>query len=163
MSKQATALNTTSGAAPALNGRRQSRAARAAEAERRASEQFWAAFRAWHETADSLPKRRAYIRKICRRIAEEFKPERIILFGSYAYGKPTLESDVDLLVVMPFEGSYFQQAGKIRQQLELVLPLDLLVRTAEQVQYRLAIGDSFMREIIERGKVMYEAHHTGMD
>ena len=159
MSKQTTALTTVSQTAPVVKVRPSSRAAQAAEAERLAGEQFWAAYREWHETADSLPKRRAYIRRMCHRIAEAFQPEKIILFGSYAYGQPTLESDVDLLVVMPFEGSYFQQASRIRQQLTLALPLDLLVRTPEQVRYRLEIGDSFMREIIESGKVMYEAHH----
>jgi predicted nucleotidyltransferase len=161
MSKQTTASKTAgkSAQATAVNGRRQGRAAKAAEAERLDSEKFWAAYREWHQGADSTAKRRAYIRKMCRRIAEEFKPEKIILFGSYAYGKPTMESDVDLLVVMPFEGGHFMQAHKITRRLNLALPLDLLVYTPEQLQYRLEIGDSFMREIVERGKVMYEAPH----
>ncbi|MGH9845654.1 MAG: nucleotidyltransferase domain-containing protein [Blastocatellia bacterium] len=157
MSKQATTLKTASQASASANGRPQSRAAKAAEIERLAAEQFWAAYREWHETANSLPKRRAYIRRMCRRIAEEFNPEKIILFGSYAYGKPTMESDVDLLVVMEFEGGHFHQSHKITQRLSLALPLDLLVYTPEQLQYRLEIGDRFIREIIEQGKVMYEA------
>ena len=160
VSKAALALKTASKTAPAVRVRPSSRAAQAAEAERRADEQFWAGYREWHEQADSLPKRRAYLRRMCRRIAETFQPEKIILFGSYAYGKPTMESDVDLLVVMDFEGSYFQQADQITDRLHLALPLDLLVRTPEQVRQRLAMGDSFMREILERGKVMYEAHHA---
>ncbi len=161
MSKQTAASKTAgkSAQATAVNGRRQARAAKVAEAERLDSEQFWAAYREWHQSADSTAKRRAYIRKMCRRIAEEFKPEKIILFGSYAYGKPTLESDVDLLVVMPYEDSPFHQAHRISQRLKLALPLDLLVYSPEQLQYRLEIGDSFIREIIERGKVMYEAAH----
>ena len=114
----------------------------------------------WRRLADSPAGRRAYIKKICRRIAEEFKPEKIILFGSYAYGKPEPDSDVDLLVVMRFDGDYFLQAFRIRQRLALSLPMDLLVRTPEELQYRLDIGDSFMREIVERGKVMYEANHA---
>ncbi len=126
---------------------------------RKTAEKFLEAYREWRQTAERPAKRRAYIRNVCQRIAEEFEPEKIILFGSYAYGKPTPDSDVDLLVVMPFEGGYFQQARKIRQQLNLALPMDLLVRTPEQVKYRLEIGDSFMREILERGKVMYEAPH----
>jgi len=60
------------------------------------------------------------------------QPGKIILFGSYAYGQPTPESDVDLLVVMPFDGGYFHQAAKIRRHLALPIPLDLLVRTPEQ-------------------------------
>jgi predicted nucleotidyltransferase len=160
MSKQAAALKTASQVPTPLAGRPKSRAAKAAEAQRLAAERFWAAYREWHETADSLPKRRAYIRRMCRRIAEEFKPEKIILFGSYAYGKPTMESDVDLLVVMEFEGGQFHQAHKITQRLSLALPLDLLVYTPERLQYRLEIGDRFIREIVEQGKVMYEATHA---
>ena len=98
------------------------------------------------------------IRCLCDAIAQEFHPELIVLFGSYAYGEPRPDSDVDLLVVMPFEGSPFRQAAVILSHVVRtvgVLPMDLLVRTAEQVQERLHMGDSFMREIIEHGKVMY--------
>jgi uncharacterized protein len=120
---------------------------------------FWRGYDEWQPIKDSPAKRHAYIKKLCRRIAEEFQPEKIILFGSQAYGKPRPDSDVDLLVVMPFEGGYFEQAHKIRMRLGLSLPIDLLVNTPEQLQYRLDIGDRFMREIVERGKVMYEATH----
>lgn len=117
----------------------------------------------WYQDAANPRKRAAHIKKLCAQIAREFHPEKIILFGSQAYGTPTLESDVDLLVVMPFEESPFRQAGIILSRVipKLgVLPLDLLVRTPEQVKERLAIGDHFMREILERGKVMYEAKHA---
>lgn len=157
MSKQAAVLKTRNQASTPTLARRESRAAKAAEAERLAAEQFWAAYNEWHRMADSIPKRRAYIRKMCRRIAEEFRPEKIILFGSYAYGKPTMESDVDLLVVMDYEGGQFHQAHKITQRLSLALPLDLLVYTPERFQYRLEIGDRFIQEIVEQGKVMHEA------
>ena len=118
---------------------------------------FWQGYEEWQPVKAHPAKRRAYIKKLCRRIAEEFHPEKIILFGSQAYGKPTPDSDVDLLVVMPFEGSYFKKSHEIRMRLGLTLPIDLLVNTPEQLQYRLEIGDSFMQEIVERGKVMYEA------
>lgn len=121
---------------------------------------FWQGYEEWQPVKASPAKRRAYIKKLCRRIAETFKPEKIILFGSQAYGKARPDSDVDLLVVMPFEGSYFDQAHQIRMRLGLSLPIDLLVRTPEELQYRLEIGDRFMREIVERGKVMYEATHA---
>lgn len=160
MSKQAAVLQTASPVSTPPTGRPKSRAAKAAEIERLAAEQFWAEYREWHEIADSLPKRRAYIRKICRWIAHEFNPEKIILFGSYAYGKPTMESDVDLLVVMNFEGGQFSHAHKITQRLSLALPLDLLIYTPERLQYRLEIGDRFIQEIVEQGKVMYEATHA---
>ena len=75
-------------------------------------------------------------------------------------GQPHLDSDVDLLVVMPFEGSPFRQAAVILSHVVRtvgVLPMDLLVRSAEQVQERLHMGDSFMREILEHGKVLYSS------
>jgi len=111
----------------------------------------------------SLEQRREQIQDICDEIARQFHPEKILLFGSYAYGEPDLDSDVDILVIMPFEGSPFRQAALILGHIVsavAVLPLDLLVRTAEQVNDRLLIGDTFMREIVERGKIMYEADHA---
>jgi len=111
----------------------------------------------------SLSQRRKQIRLVCDAIVNEFHPEKIVLFGSYAYGRPGPDSDVDLLVMMPFEGSPFRQAAVILGHVVRtvgVLPMDLLVRTPDQVRERLQIGDGFMREISERGKVMYEANHA---
>ena len=102
----------------------------------------------------------AEIQTVCEQIARDFRPERIILFGSHAYGEPTPDSDVDLLVVMPFEGRHTRQAIRMLTQLNVLTPIDLLVRTPEQVEERLAMGDFFMREILEQGKVMYEANHA---
>ena len=116
-------------------------------------------YQEWRQSLQTPAKRMAFIRHLCQRIAAEFKPEQIILFGSHVYGTPTVESDLDLLVVMPYEGSPLAQAVKISRQLKLMIPLDLIVRTREQVNERLALGDFFMREIVERGKVMYEASH----
>ncbi len=99
------------------------------------------------------------INQLCEQIAREFKPQRIILFGSHAYGTPTADSDIDLLVVMPFEGRTSKQAIKILNAIDVFAPVDLLVRTSEQIQERLAMQDTFMREIIERGKVLYEANY----
>ena len=109
-----------------------------------------------------LNQRRKHLRRVCDAIVTEFHPEKIVLFGSYAYGKPREDSDVDLLVVMPFEGSPFRQAAVILSHVVRtvgVLPMDLLVRTAEQVKQRVQVGDAFMREIIERGKILYEGDH----
>jgi predicted nucleotidyltransferase len=116
-----------------------------------------------HPCHATTRQRRRQIVRLCAVIAREFQPEKIILFGSWAYGKPDTDSDIDLLVVMPFEGSPFRQAGTILHrviQAVGVLPLDLLVRTAEQLDERLAMGDGFVREILERGKVLYEADHA---
>jgi predicted nucleotidyltransferase len=120
-------------------------------------------FREWHDSFQTRATRMAYIRKLCKRIAEAYQPEKIILFGSHAYGKPTPESDVDLLVVMDFEGRPIEQTLKIERELDIVTPVDLLVRTPEEVIARLEDGDMFMVNIFWRGKVMYEAKHDGVD
>lgn len=90
-----------------------------------------------------------------RQVGQTFLPERIILFGSYAYGKPTADSDVDLLVIMPARNQ-LDQAFKIRLALPAAFPLDLIVRTPTNIKGRLKDGDSFLTEILSRGKVLYE-------
>jgi predicted nucleotidyltransferase len=105
------------------------------------------------------PVTQEQIQEYSDRIAAEFKPERIILFGPYAYGAPTADSDVDLLVVMPFEGDSARKATEIRHVVHAGFPVDLLVRTPAQVEQRLEWNDWFMREIVEQGKVVYAAAH----
>jgi len=107
-------------------------------------------------------KIRNQIKELSEQIAREFHPEKIILFGSYAYGRPGPDSDADLLVIMPFRGRPVRQAIKIRSRLETLMPLDLIVRTPKQVSERLAMGDFFIREITERGRTLYEADHEGV-
>ena len=117
----------------------------------------------WYRDAAHPKKRAAHIKKLCAQIARDFNPEKIILFGSQAYGQPTIDSDVDLLVVMQFAESPFRQAGIILSCVIPkigVLPLDLLVRTPAQLQERLILGDGFIQEILARGKVMYENKHA---
>ena|SRR5438876_12439029 len=97
------------------------------------------------------------IKRVCTQIARGFRPHRIILFGSYAYGKPTPDSDVDLLVIMPLQGRATDKAVEISSQLEHRFPIDLLVRSPEQVRQRLAWNDFFLREVTEKGVVMYDA------
>lgn len=97
------------------------------------------------------------INGLCKQIVDKFKPQKVILFGSHAYGKPNEDSDVDLLVVMQFEGRSVRQAIKIRQNISSEVPLDLMVRTPEQLKRRLLMGDFFFNEIINSGKVLYES------
>jgi uncharacterized protein len=97
------------------------------------------------------------IQELSQQIAAKFSPERIILFGSHAYGEPTADSDVDLLVVMPFEGQPFRQAAAILNEISPKFAVDLLVRTTEQLDERVALGDFFLREILTKGKVLYES------
>lgn len=103
------------------------------------------------------------IQDISRQIVEKFVVDQVILFGSYAYGQPTPDSDVDLLVILPFEGLPVRQAIKIRQQIHAPFPLDLMARTAEQIRQRLDMGDFFIQEILQKGKILYEADRSRMD
>ena len=103
------------------------------------------------------------IKQISEQIAAEFKPEKIILFGSYAYGIPRQGSDIDLLVIMPYESSHVDQAVKIHKFLNYLPSLDLLVRTPEEVKERIEMNDFFMRDIIGKGKVLYDARDDRVD
>src|SRR6266404_4317155 len=96
----------------------------------------------------------AAIRRFARQIAERFQPEKIILFGSYAYGKPHVESDVDLLVIMPAYNAV-NQAIRIYLAFEPPFSLDLIVRTPRQIEIGLKDDDWFVRDIVEKGKVLY--------
>jgi predicted nucleotidyltransferase len=98
----------------------------------------------------------AAIRRFARRIAERFHPRKIILFGSYAYGKPHNESDVDLLVVMP-ASDVVNMAVRISLAFERPFSFDLIVRTPQQLERGLQDDDWFLREIVAKGKVLYEA------
>ena len=103
------------------------------------------------------------ISELARQIVEKFQPKRIILFGSYAWGNPSPESDVDLLVVMETPHREAEQALQIYQQLDYLFGLDLLVITPERLTERLEWGDSFLRDILKRGKVLYESSNPRMD
>jgi len=96
------------------------------------------------------------IRNLSRRIARQFRPRRIVLFGSYAEGQAGPDSDVDLLVVLPHKGDAVEKSVEIRLATRPPFPLDLLVRTPQEIRRRLAMGDTFMRDIVEKGKVLYE-------
>ncbi|HUV66971.1 MAG TPA: nucleotidyltransferase domain-containing protein [Sedimentisphaerales bacterium] len=97
------------------------------------------------------------IKELGRQIGQEFDAERVILFGSYARGAVTRDSDVDLLVIGPFEGRSVDRSVQIRMKLRPGFALDLVVRTPEKVRERLAMGDDFMQDILDEGKVLYEA------
>ncbi len=98
----------------------------------------------------------AAIEEVVRHIAEAFQPDRIVLFGSYAYGQPRPESDVDLLVVMDTDLRETAQAVLILQHVEHHFGLDLIVRTPANLARRVALGDPFLTEVLEHGEVLYE-------
>lgn len=93
---------------------------------------------------------------LIHQITDRFQPEQIILFGSYAYGEPDRDSDVDLLLVMNYKGPAREQAVKVIQALDYHFPLDLLVRSREQISKRIDQGDFFLREVLEKGQVLYD-------
>lgn len=99
------------------------------------------------------------IEEFGRRVGEEFGAERVILFGSYARGDANPDSDVDLLAITSFEGRSVDKSVEIRMKLRPGFPMDLLVRTPEKVRERIEMGDTFLQEILERGKVLYQADH----
>lgn len=98
----------------------------------------------------------AAIDDVVRQIAEKFKPDKIILFGSYAYGKPTQISDVDLLVVMDSSIKENQLSVTIRKAINYHFGLDLIVKTPKSLSSRIDMGDFFLKEILQKGKVLYE-------
>jgi predicted nucleotidyltransferase len=102
---------------------------------------------------EKIPMR--VIRRYARAIAEEFQPDKIILFGSYAYGTPNEDSDVDLLVVMPCYDQHTQSV-RIQSRLAAPFPMDLLVRKPSEMKWRLEEGESFTTTIVSKGKVLYE-------
>jgi predicted nucleotidyltransferase len=107
----------------------------------------------WYRGAD-VPK--TVIRRFAREVAEQFKPEKIILFGSHAYGRPHADSDVDILVIMPCRNE-LDQAFKISWATQPPFSLDIIVRKPHDMKWRLEEGDWFLRDIVSKGKVLYEA------
>jgi predicted nucleotidyltransferase len=103
------------------------------------------------------------LQDITRKIAEAFQPDKIILFGSYAYGQPRYDSDLDLLVVTRRHQKYsvFERASMV---LKVCRPhlvgIDVLVRTPKELVERLKIGDPFFQKIITQGQVLYERKST---
>lgn len=97
------------------------------------------------------------IREFAAKVARAFRPKKVILFGSYAYGRPEEASDVDILVIMPTPLRSVEQAIEIRRTVRSSFPLDLIVRTPEQIEERLSLGDFFIKEVLVKGRVLYEA------
>ena len=92
------------------------------------------------------------IQATCDEIVREFSPLQVILFGSYAYGTPTAESDVDLFVVMEEK----RQAWELRERIPRRFQLDLHVWCPKDIAYRVAHNDWFLREVFEKGDVLYD-------
>lgn len=96
------------------------------------------------------------IQEMANKIAQEFKPEKIILFGSYAWGEPHEDSDVDLFIVKDSSEKRIERARKARSAIwGMGVPVDILVYTPKEIRRRLEKGDFFIKDIIAKGKVLY--------
>lgn len=100
------------------------------------------------------------IQRYCDGIAAAFKPQRIILFGSYAYGKPTADSDVDVMVVMPKKRYRRDLDTRVRRKVPAGFAVDVLVEPDDKLKRRIADRESFILDITEKGRVMYEDRHA---
>ncbi|HET7089984.1 MAG TPA: nucleotidyltransferase domain-containing protein [Anaerolineae bacterium] len=132
---------------------------------RRASQQARRAKRNGRKAPPSFywwPITDAKIRRAAQRIVAAVHPEKIILFGSFAYGKPTPDSDVDLLVIME---SNLRPHARVVQISDILdprpFPVDIIVRTPSEIAERLRAGDCFFREILSKGRVLYERASRG--
>lgn len=98
------------------------------------------------------------ILKIAKRIEEQYKPKKIILFGSYAHGEPTQDSDVDLLIIKNTDKRPIDRWVEVKKLLRGIapgLPISPLVYTEREIDERNAIQDFFIEEIFENGEVIY--------
>jgi len=97
------------------------------------------------------------LRPAIQKIVQELNPEKIVLFGSYAYGMPNPHSDVDLLVIMKTKAPLKERSWAVsRLLLPRPFPVDILVKTPQEIKKGLDTGDFFLKEILTRGKVLYE-------
>lgn len=103
---------------------------------------------------------RSEIEEYVQQVASKFAPEKIILFGSYAYGNPSTDSDVDLLVVMEHDERNVEKAIEISCAFRHPFPLDLFVRRPDDIHRRIEMHDSFIRTILNQGKVLYVREHA---
>ena len=96
------------------------------------------------------------IQRLADQIAQLYKPERIVLFGSHAHGTPHEYSDVDLLIVMPYEGDTLDFRMKMWAEIRPSFSVDFIVRRPDDTARRYAQFDPLIREALDKGKVLYE-------
>lgn len=107
---------------------------------------------------DGNPHIRVVIQEIVRRLIAEYAPQKVILFGSYAHGNPDEDSDIDLLIIKQTSERFLDRLDTVRRVVtgfHRGIPFEPIVLTPEEVEQRLKIGDKFIAEIIEKGKVLY--------
>jgi len=104
-----------------------------------------------------MMKLHAEIKAFVDQVVRRFRPQKVILFGSHAYGIPNKDSDVDLMVVMPHRGPAAATATRIRLACPRDFPMDLIVRSPAEVRRRLRSGDRFIDEVMSKGIVLHES------
>lgn len=102
--------------------------------------------------------RKIMIKKMVEKLIKEYQPRKIILFGSYAYGKPEKDSDIDLLIIKNTDKrpiDRWVEVKKLLRETSKTLPVSPLVYTEKEIEERMAIKDFFIQEILEKGEVLY--------
>ena len=97
---------------------------------------------------------------IVRKLVAELRPERIVLYGSYAYGEPDEDSDIDMLIVQETAASFIDRmvaAQEAVAELQPHVPFEPIVPTPGELAERIRRGDQFIRQILERGEVLHAA------
>ena len=101
------------------------------------------------------------ITKFVEEVVKRFNPEKVILFGSYAYGKQEEGSDVDILLIMETKATLSKEV-EIRMKVERNFPLDLIVMDSREIEKRIKRGDAFFQKVLESGEILYEKRKQGV-
>ena len=105
-----------------------------------------------------------FLQEIVMRIVDAVNPARIILFGSYAYGAPHKDSDVDILVIMETDSPRHKRPVAINRALAgLLIPKDILVYTPAEVDDWKDVPQAFVTQVLEKGVVVYDKDKRGSD
>lgn len=98
------------------------------------------------------------IEELADTIATGFKPDKIILFGSQAWGEPTQDSDIDLFMIKETSARRIDRAREVRELIwNSGLPVDIVVYTPSEVAQRISMNDFFINDIMQKGRLLYSA------
>jgi len=100
------------------------------------------------------------IQRMLQKLVAEYAPQKVVLFGSYAYGTPGPDSDIDLLIIKETPERFLDRWVTVQRILtgtHRTFPVETLVLTPQEIERRLAIGDQFIAEALKKGEVLYAA------